>query len=105
MASVYNSAGERQRVPLACAILSSPSILVLDEATANLDYRTEEMVRASARSRLEGLHDTPRVARKPMVADVDRVLRLERADRARRRRSCEQWAGYFRQMMEAGATA
>ncbi|MBB5033092.1 ABC transporter ATP-binding protein [Prosthecobacter vanneervenii] len=39
------SVGERQRVQIARVLLSRPKILVLDEATANLDYNTEAEIR------------------------------------------------------------
>lgn len=39
------SVGEKQRVNIARVILSKPKILILDEATANLDYNTEAEVK------------------------------------------------------------
>lgn len=40
------SVGERQRLQLARVLVSRPRVLVLDEATANLDYSTEQQIRA-----------------------------------------------------------
>jgi ATP-binding cassette, subfamily B, bacterial len=68
------SVGERQRVLLARAFVARPRVLILDEATANLDYRTE----ASVKKALEELgrgHTTITVAhRRSMLIDVDRVI-------------------------------
>ena len=41
------SGGERQRVSIARALLMSPSILILDEATAAMDTETEKQIRTS----------------------------------------------------------
>jgi len=41
------SGGQRQRLALARAFASSPAIMLLDEATSNLDVITEQKVEAS----------------------------------------------------------
>lgn len=43
------SGGERQRIGIARALYSKPSILVLDEATSNLDTQTERVFSAAIR--------------------------------------------------------
>ena len=48
------SAGERQLMALARAFLARPRVLVLDEATSNLDLRTEATIEAALDVVLEG---------------------------------------------------
>jgi len=48
------SGGQQQRLAIARAILASPQILVLDEATSNLDTESEQLIQASMASLLAG---------------------------------------------------
>ena len=72
------SVGERQRLQIARILVDRPRILVLDEATANLDYATELDVKQT----LSGLtyHPTMLVIahRYSMVKDADHVIVLAR---------------------------
>ena len=71
------SAGERQRVQIARAIASDPSILVFDEATANLDYATELEVKDGLQ-RVRGDRTTLVIThRYSMAKDADHVLVLD----------------------------
>jgi ABC-type multidrug transport system fused ATPase/permease subunit len=71
------SVGERQRLQLARALVAAPRILVLDEATANLDYATESEVK-QAIARLQQGRTTLIIAhRYTMVRDADFVLVLD----------------------------
>ena len=48
------SSGERQLIALARAFLAGPRVLVLDEATSNLDLKSETLVEAGLDAVLEG---------------------------------------------------
>ena len=72
------SAGERQRVLLARAFVARPAVLVLDEATANLDFRTEASVKDAIRVLSKGRTTLVIAHRKSMVSGVDRVLVLRK---------------------------
>jgi ATP-binding cassette subfamily B protein len=66
------SAGERQLVSLARAGLADPSVLILDEATSNLDPGTERAVELA----LEQLTD-----RRTVIVVAHRLSTAARADR------------------------
>jgi ABC-type multidrug transport system fused ATPase/permease subunit len=71
------SVGERQRLQIARILVDQPRILVLDEATANLDYATEAEVK-QALSQLSHRPTTLVIAhRYSMIKDADHVIVLE----------------------------
>ena len=71
------SVGERQRIQIARILLAKPKILILDEATANLDYATEMEIISSIHA--IRAHNTVIIIahRYSMVKDADHVLVLE----------------------------
>jgi ABC-type multidrug transport system fused ATPase/permease subunit len=71
------SVGERQRLQIARILVDQPRILVMDEATANLDYATEREVK-HALSKLSYKPTTLVIAhRYSMVKDADHVVVLD----------------------------
>jgi ATP-binding cassette, subfamily B, bacterial len=61
------SGGQRQRVAIARAILMDPRILILDDATSNVDARVEAAIRKGLRSAMKN-RTTIIVARRPQTA-------------------------------------
>jgi len=70
------SVGERQRVQIARVLVAKPRILVLDEATANLDYSTEAEVRRTIEAARASTTIVIIAHRYSMVRDADRVIVL-----------------------------
>jgi ATP-binding cassette subfamily B protein len=48
------SQGQRQMITIARAMVADPKLLVLDEATSNVDTRTEKLIQAGLRKLMEG---------------------------------------------------
>lgn len=72
------SAGQRQRVALARAIIAAPRILVLDEATSQLDGHTEQLLHESLRPFLRDRTTIVISHRKTSLQLADRVVVMER---------------------------
>ncbi len=68
------SAGERQLISFARIIVFQPKILVLDEATANLDSHTEQLIQAALHVVSEGRTSLIIAHRLSTIMQADRIL-------------------------------
>lgn len=97
------SLGERQRVLLARAFVADPRVLVLDEATANLDFATESAVKQTLRQLTQGRTTLIIAHRQSMMTVVDRVVAIRdgRVIEEGPPEALLAERGYFYQMMTA----
>ena len=72
------SGGEKQRLAIARLLLKSPSIVILDEATAHLDSENEQLVHAALQAALKGRTSIVIAHRLSTVRDADQILVLEK---------------------------
>jgi ATP-binding cassette, subfamily B, bacterial len=70
------SVGERQRIQIARVLVSQPRILILDEATANLDYATEVEIKKTVEEIRKESTVIVIAHRYSMVRDADHVIVL-----------------------------
>ncbi len=71
------SVGEKQRVSIARALLKDPPILVLDEATASVDNRTERLIQQALDRLMEGRTSFVIAHRLSTVRHADQILVLD----------------------------
>ncbi len=71
------SVGQRQLLSFARAIIARPSILVLDEATANVDTQTEVIIQRALKTLLEGRTSFVIAHRLSTIRNADRIIVLE----------------------------
>ena len=74
------SGGEKQRLAIARVLLKSPSIVILDEATAHLDSENEQLVHAALAHALVGRTSIVIAHRLSTVREADQILVLEKGE-------------------------
>ena len=71
------SGGQRQRLSVARALLNDPEIIILDEATSDVDTETEELIQESLRRLISDRTAFVIAHRLSTIQDADRIIVME----------------------------
>ena len=71
------SQGQRQLLSFARAVLANPRILILDEATSNVDTRTEALIQEALATLLQGRTSVVIAHRLSTIRNADLILVIE----------------------------
>jgi ATP-binding cassette subfamily B protein len=101
------SGGQRQRLAIARALLANPRILILDEATSNLDTESERLIHQSLETLMQGRTSLVIAHRLSTIARADMIVVLEQGRIVETGAHQELLArsGRYRQMVESQLTA
>ncbi len=83
------SGGQRQRIAIARAVLADPRILILDEATSNLDTESETLIQTSLKALMKGRTTFVIAHRLSTIRQANQILVVEQGQIVERGRHDE----------------
>jgi len=101
------SGGQRQRLAIARALLANPRILILDEATSNLDSESERLIHQSLERLMQGRTSFVIAHRLSTIVRADKIVVLDQGQIVELGTHAELMAesGRYRQMVELQTSA
>lgn len=96
------SGGQRQRLAIARAILADPKLLILDEATSNLDTDSERLIQESLRCLMQGRTSFVIAHRLSTIAGADLIVVIEngRVGQTGTHQELMEQGGKYREMVD-----
>ena len=96
------SGGQKQRIAIARALIADPRVLILDEATSNLDAESESLVQQALARLMKGRTTLVVAHRLSTVRDADRILVVDGGEIVEQGRHDELMAksGVYRRLVE-----
>ena len=74
------SGGQRQRIAIARAVLADPKIIILDEATSNLDTESEALIQKSLATLVKDRTTIVIAHRLSTIKNADQILVVENGE-------------------------
>src|SRR6267142_288943 len=101
------SGGQRQRIAIARAILANPRILILDEATSNLDTESERLIHQSLERLMRGRTSFVIAHRLSTIVRADKIVVMDQGRIVETGTHAELMtvSGRYRQMVELQTSA
>ena len=100
------SVGQRQLICIARALIEKPKILLMDEATANIDQRTDSIIQEVIQHHMEGSTVVTIAHRLVTIIKYDKLIVLKDGEKVEEGAPLGliESGGYFCKLVEEGGT-